>query len=255
MKLVCLLNHGITATKTNSNSSSFDSGLVLTSNRVSQLSLDAMDSLESLSIKATRLNAFTLNELGAVEISWTANISRHMLLSRHGGRHILEVFALPCALNATSLTSTAVGISPELVQEILDSYCILFSAWPGLPMHARIGRWFGIRKLCWCWSCSAHCYKTRVIHNYRRSCGGKSRKTNRMRGSDYHSEFDPLLAKLMNDTEASDWTQDLFPFLWSRVTELEEHLQEAKPWSIWILFRDRRDTLQFWTFWYVVFQQ
>ncbi|KAF1970999.1 hypothetical protein BU23DRAFT_570259 [Bimuria novae-zelandiae CBS 107.79] len=137
----------------------FDLGL--SNSRILHHSLDAMDSLESLSVKATRLNAFTLNVLGAVQISWTHNISCHMLLSRHGGRHVLEIFALP---------------------------------------------------------------------------------------HDSHIEYDPLLVKLMNGTEASDWTQDLFPCLWSRMVRLEDHLQEAKPWSIWILFRDRRDTLQFWTF-------
>lgn len=216
--------------------------------QISSHSLDAMDSLESLSIKATRLNAFTLRVFGAVRIAWTHNISRHMLLSRHGGRHILEIFALPCALNAATLTSNAVGISFELAQEIQESYCILFNAWPEIPLHAKLGRFLGIRKMCWCWSCSAHRYRTSVITKYRKSVGAKSHKLKRCGNAAKRSEFDPLVVELMNNTESSDWTQDLFPCLWSRITALEEHLQGAKPWSIWILFRDRRDTLQFWTF-------
>ncbi|KAJ4356651.1 uncharacterized protein N0V89_004687 [Didymosphaeria variabile] len=84
--------------------------------------VDAMDSLEAMAIRASRLNAFTLNVFAAVEISWTYNISRHMMLSRIGGRYVLELFALPCALNADSLTSSAVGISSELAQEIQESY-------------------------------------------------------------------------------------------------------------------------------------
>jgi hypothetical protein len=55
---------------------------------------------------------------------------------------------------------------------------------------------------------------------------------------------------LMSDYQPSDWVQDLFPCLWPRIVVLEEHLHMAKPWSIWILFRDRRDTLQFWTFFF-----
>ena len=64
----------------------------------------------------------------------------------------------------------------------------------------------------------------------------------------FASEFDPLLVELMVN-EPSDWTPELFPSLWSRIVVLEEHLTTAKPWNIWILFRDQRDTLQFWTFW------
>ncbi|KAJ4290472.1 hypothetical protein N0V90_010689 [Kalmusia sp. IMI 367209] len=255
MKLVALLSQSngshVNKLIRSPSSPSFlaNSTLGMTTSRISQHSLDAMDSLESLSIKAARLNAFTLNVLGAVQISWTHNISRHMLLSRHGGRHILEIFALPCALNATSLTSSAVGISSELAQEIQESYCILFNAWPESPLHAKLWRWLGIRRFCWCWSCSAHRYRTRVIYTYRKSSSTKSRAMKRTRKSDQHSEYDALLVELMNGAGASDWTQDLFPCLWSRIVELEEHLQAAKPWSIWILFRDRRDTLQFWTFW------
>jgi len=215
--------------------------------RITADALEAMDSLESLSIKATRLNAFTLNVLGAVKISWTHNISRHMLLSRHGGRHILELFALPCAFSATTLTSEAVGIPSELAQEIQESYCILFNAWPDQSLHITYGRYIGIRKFCWCWSCSAHRYRNQVVSKYRKSFQTKSRRTKRSRRGDQLSEYDPLLVELM-DNESSDWTQDLFPCLWSRITVLEEHLLSAKPWSIWILFRDRRDTLQFWTF-------
>jgi len=214
----------------------------------SNFSLDAMDSLESLSIKATRLNAFTLHVLGAVQISWTHNLSRHLLLSRHAGRYILEVFALPCAFSATTLISDAVGIPSELAQEIQESYCILFNPWPEKPMHVTLGRYLGIRRFCWCWSCSAHRYRQAVISRYHKACDMDSRKAKRKRSGDHRSEYDPLLITLMNNAESSDWTQDLFPCLWSRIVVLEEHLQLAKPWNIWILFRDRRDTLQFWTF-------
>jgi hypothetical protein len=200
-----------------------------------------LDSLESLSIKATRLNAHTLSVFGAVDVAWTHNLSRHLLLSKRDGQYILEVFALPCALGATSLSSETAGISSELAQEIRESYSLLFNAWPKTSWHSRLGRQF-----CWCWSCSARRHRSQVITSYKkfnrhRTLGAKGPR-------DAHgSEYDPLLVELMNN-EPSDWTPDLFPNLWSRVMVLEEHLQGAKPWSIWVLFRDRRDTLQFWTF-------
>lgn len=256
IKLVALLSGTkVNSTSSNSNLRRSSNPALLQSvnskmsrSQVSYRSLDDMDSIESLSVKATRLNAFTLNVLGAVEISWTHNISRHMLLSRHGGRHILEVFAIPCVFKATTLTSDAVNISSELAQEIQESYCILFNAWPKTPLHAKLGLFLGLRKFCWCWSCSAYRYRDKIISKYKKSFYLKSRRAKRCRDANQRSEFDPLLVELMNNNESSDWTHDLFPCLWSRITILEEHLQAAKPWSIWILFRDRRDTLQFWTF-------
>lgn len=47
--------------------------------------LDSLDSLESLTVKSTRLNAYTLSVFGSVEISWTHNISRHLVLSKRDG--------------------------------------------------------------------------------------------------------------------------------------------------------------------------
>ncbi|KAF2190138.1 hypothetical protein K469DRAFT_560576 [Zopfia rhizophila CBS 207.26] len=199
---------------------------------------------------ATRLNAFTLSVLAAVEISWTQNISRHMLLSQHGGRHVLEVFALPCVFNATFLPSDAVGISSDLAQEIQESYCILFNAWPETSLHAKLGLFLGLWRWCWCWSCSAYRYRTNTIHKLKKTFTPNSRNSKRALESAPKSEFDPLLVELMNNEHPSDWTYELFPCLWPRITMLEEHLQRAKPWSIWILFRDRRDTLQFWTFFF-----
>jgi len=211
--------------------------------------LDDLDSLESLHVAATRLNAYTLSVFGAVDIVWTHNLSRHMLLCKRNGQYVLEVFALPCALSATTLTSSAVGISPEYVQEITESYSILFNAWPDTPRHARLGSAFGARRFCWCWSCSARRYRHQLISTYRKLSEKRTPGAKR-RNSAHASEFDPLLVELMKN-EPSDWTPDLFPSLWPRIMILEEHLQSAKPWNIWILFRDRRDTLQFWTFLYV----
>lgn len=217
--------------------------------RMSLQFLDDLDSLESLHVAATRLNAYTLNVFGAVDIVWTHNISRHMLLRKRGGRHVLEIFALPCALDATSLTSSVVGITPEYAQEVRESYSILFNAWSDLPSHARIGKVLGVRRFCWCWSCSAHRHRRHIVSKHQKLGSKKSPGVKRRRAG-YASEVDPLLFDLM-ENEPSDWTPELFPSLWSRIMILEEHLQNAKPWNIWILFRDRRDTLQFWTFLYV----
>jgi hypothetical protein len=215
--------------------------------RVSLRLLDDLDSLESLHVAGTRLNAHTLSVFGAVDVVWTHNVSRHMLLCKRGGRHVLELFALPSALGATTLTSDAVGIAPEYAQEVTESYSILFNAWSDAPSHAKIGKFLGVRRFCWCWSCSSLRYRKHIISKYQQHSEKRAPGTKRIPKA-YASEFDPLLVELMGN-EPSDWTPELFPSLWARIVVLEEHLTTAKPWNIWILFRDQRDTLQFWTFW------
>lgn len=204
-----------------------------------------IDAHESLSIKATRLNAFTLNVLSAVQIVWTQNVSRHMLLSKSGGKYTLELFSLPCAFDAT--TSECVAISAELAQEVQESYAMLFNAWHTTTLHTRFGAMFGIRKVCWCWSCSAYRHRGKCIAHCRQGAGQRTRKK-KIGKEVSQTEFDPLLAELCERPAEYDWTPDDFPHLWSRIVRIEQHLQTSRPWSLWILFRDRRDTMQFWTF-------
>ncbi|KAI4617658.1 uncharacterized protein J4E87_008294 [Alternaria ethzedia] len=106
-----------------------------------------LESLESLFVDATHLNAYRLTVFGAVEITWTHNISRHLLLSNRNGRRILEIFALPCALDAAPLRM--VGVGNELAQEVMESYSLLFNAWPSLGPHAKLGLWESTIKHSW----------------------------------------------------------------------------------------------------------
>ncbi|CAN9258820.1 unnamed protein product [Alternaria alternata] len=212
--------------------------------RVSLGFLNDLDSLESLTIDATRLNAYTLNVFGAVNIAWTHNVSRHLSLSKRDGRHILEIFSLPCALDATSLKLG--GITTELAQEIKETYALLFNASHEIPRHVKLARILGVGSFCWCRFCSMRRHRNRAIMSCKRFSKHRTLGAKRAQRT-HNSEYDPLLVKLMN-SESSDWTPDMFPHLWARIVILEEHLEEAKPWSVWVLFRDRRDTLQFWTF-------
>jgi hypothetical protein len=124
--------------------------------------LEDLNAQEAQSINATRLNAFTLNVLSAVDILWTLNVSRHMLLTEVGGGYVLELFSLPCAFDAVA--SPAVGIPIELTQEIEESYAVLFNAWSNAPFHAKFGAFVDLRRVCWCWSCSAYRYRQQCIN-------------------------------------------------------------------------------------------
>lgn len=169
-----------------------------------------------------------------------------MLLTKLRGRFVLELFALPCALGA--VTTRHIGISAELTLEIEESYAMLFNAWSGVPMHGSLGAPLGLRRWCWCLPCSAHRYRERCIEVCQRAAGADPQHRWRVTTDPAPSHFDPLLEELMLQPSMRDWTPGDFPHLWLRIVRLEQHLQLARPWSIWVLFRDKRDTVQFWTF-------
>jgi hypothetical protein len=204
--------------------------------------LDDLDLQESQSISAKRLNAFTLNVLSAVDVQWTPNVSRHLLLNKVGRRYVLELFSLPCAFDAITAPKP-VGVPVQLRQEIEESYAILFNAWGKVLPHARLG---AVRKVCWCWSCCAYRHRQRCIRVHHSRISATPRSRTRVAPTQF--DYDPILESLMTSPSMDDWTPGSFPFLWPRITRLEQHLQSSRPWSLWVLFRDRRDTLQFWTF-------
>lgn len=203
------------------------------------------DSLESLSIKRSKLNAYLLSSLGGLSISWTQNISRHLLLSKFAGKYALEVFALPCILQGSGSNSLkAAGIPISLMSEIQESYSILFNPAGTPSFHAEYGMVIGLKWWCWCRSCSVMRLRKREVKVLKHKLSAPAPRN----GANVKSEFDPLLEQLMENCDPSDWSYELFPHLWTRIVALEEHLVNAKPWSFWVLFRDRRNTLQFWTF-------
>ena len=206
---------------------------------------EGIDVLESASIETTQLNAFTLDVLSAVQITWTDNISRHMLLTKSSGRHQLELFSMPCAFEATNFVST--GVHSGLMQEIQESYAMLFNAWSETLLHVRLGSFWGIQRFCWCWSCSAHRHRDKCIAQCKQHAGVRLRRP-KIGQEMPQTEFDPTLLELMKKTPHEDWTADVFPYLWLRIARLEQHLHTSRPWSLWVLFRDSRDTFQFWTF-------
>lgn len=93
-----------------------------------------------------RLNATNLLTYSHVEIAWTQNISRHMLLSKRAESYYLEIFALPCALQGgADHFLSSIGISTDLVDEIECSYAALFNPSSESGLHKTLGwmdSWF-----------------------------------------------------------------------------------------------------------------
>ncbi|KAK8062440.1 hypothetical protein PG997_014537 [Apiospora hydei] len=201
--------------------------------------------IESHIIDTKVLNASRLFSLASVRIVWTDNISRHFLLSRSGQRHYLELFALPCALRdrETKNPSKSV-ISPSLVYEVQSTYANLFNPVRVSSAHEVLVRYTGLRYCYWCLGCASWRARTCEIKMLSQDTFKRNRGAF---GWSAQLPYDPEIELLMGQ-EATSWNQVEFRDLWPRILELDHHLQTARPWNFWILFRDSRDTIQYWTF-------
>ena len=221
------------------------STLNLLSNSVASPAFALHESLdfESLSIKASALNAFKLTTLAGVRIIWTNNISRHLLLSKHAQKYYLELFMLPCALQDGSRSALLdLKAFRNIGTEILCSYSTLFHPKKPTLFHRCFGPCIGLRFWCWCLHCSSFRLARRELKRLREN-------------STPMAPYDDALRLLTRERptgwkiDADVWKQNDFKHLWPRIVALESHIQCAKPWNFWVIFRDRRDTVQFWTFW------
>ncbi|CVL05077.1 uncharacterized protein FMAN_13039 [Fusarium mangiferae] len=204
--------------------------------------------IESLSIEARDLNLSKLMTLARVRLIWTDNLSRHLLLSRRGQKKYLELFALPCALHRGSLNVFGtIGISADLLDEIESSYANLFNPIVPNRIHKYVENFIGLRLWCWCLSCSSQRLKSRELRMLKSQVSRVGRRNDRFRHSQLQLPYDPMLDTLAG-REATWWDQTEFENLWPRILALEKCLQEARPWSFWVLLRDKRDTVQYWTF-------
>jgi hypothetical protein len=202
-------------------------------------------SVESLEISASTLNAFKLANLGAVRILWTNNLSRHMLLSNHAKKFYLELFAIPSALqNGPDEVLHHAGIPGDLMDEICQSYANLFNPRRTSRWHRYLGTPFGINLWCWCLSCSSNRLRNKQLKRLKSTTPvpGNIKLTDSTR-----PKYDPTLRDLMYKA-GKGWDQTEFENLWPRIVALDTHLSGSKPWSFWVIFRDRRDSVQFWTF-------
>jgi hypothetical protein len=189
--------------------------------------------VESLRIFAHGLNLSKLFTLAGVQVHWTDNLSRHLLLSVRANIWSVEIFAFPCVLleDGYKRKIETAGISPHYLQEIRLSYANLFN--PTVPsMLHRMFNWI-LKPICWCLYCSSYRLRRQEL----------VKLNNREAGTFYDRVVENLSLEL-----AQQWNHSSFPHLWPRILLLQMHLQNAKPWNFWVLFRDRRDKLPFWTF-------
>lgn len=201
--------------------------------------------LESLSIDSKRLNAINLSTYSHVEIAWTQNLSRHMLLSKRAESYYLEIFALPCALQGgADHVLSSFGISTDLIDEIECSYATLFNPSSESRLHKTFAWMIGLHHWCWCFYCTAHRLRKQSLETLK---GSSHTRPGSSVETSYRITYDDQIRVLM-ERKASKWDQTDFKNLWPRILVLDSHLQRARPWNFWVLFRDNRDTVQYWTF-------
>jgi hypothetical protein len=196
----------------------------------------------SISIHPKDLNLFKLATLAGIRIQWTDNISRHLLLSQRGQRRYVELFALPSILSRgpQDVLSGAGLLSADLLDEIQHSYPNLFNPLPASSLHRWAGMLIALSLWCWCVGCSSRRLALRELRQLKRS-------TKFYGGCEIRLPYDAVLEELVG-AEATAWDRTEFGNLWPRVLALDRCLQEAKPWNFWVLLRDNRDTVQYWTF-------
>lgn len=209
-----------------------------------EFELHILDDIESQSISPRDLNVYKLLTLGCVRIRWTENVSRHLLLSTHGGIKYVEIFALPCAISGgAEAVLEKVGVPADLMQDIKNSYAGLFNPEKPSRLHQILRYALALEYWCWCLSCSSHRLRTRELRSLQ--LGTDSAAHLHKLANIPH--FDTSLA-LLAEQKPIIWDPTEFPTLWPRLLALNTHLHQSRPWSFWVLFRDSRDTLQYWTF-------
>jgi hypothetical protein len=190
------------------------------------------------------MNIFKMMTVAGVQIRWTDNLSRHMLLSNQGPRkRYIELFALPGAFSSGPDTVLdKMGISFDLQEEICFSYATLFNPTRSSKLHCYVGKF----AWCWCMSCSSARLTRQELTRLRKQCGDGTVSGVHWKGSMWLI-YDPELEKLTKE-ECQEWRRETYTNLWPRIVALDKCVQEAKPWNFWVLLRDRRDTVQYWTF-------
>jgi len=207
---------------------------------------------ESPSIARKDLNAYSLTKLGRIRIEWSTDITEHLTLKHEYEKTSLMLFSLPCILGQHSTLalrysdlqiayslrrllrlSSTVGISNELQYEITMSYGLLFGRFP--DEHSR--RWIPGTWMCKCIGCKV--------------AGVLEETMIAIENTD--QVLDPSLWRHCREMKpaCNVWVPSDFKHFWTRIHDLNQFLQERKPRSLVQLFKDRRDTLQYYTFWCV----
>ncbi|KAJ6095245.1 hypothetical protein N7486_005991 [Penicillium sp. IBT 16267x] len=224
---------------------------------------------ETYSLYETSLNIYSLRYFGHVTIQWVDTISEHLRFNPANRRLSLFRFPTFCALLAThgdnvcstirSISEQLDPLSPEdkdqccvsLEQEIILSYRLLF----GQDNKSRKIARKELSKL-------KNSYPKQHVDDMlsdlcgrKYECGRLWWKTYDKALQDYPSEIWPITCRTMEGhLQQSDVysARDDFPRLGPRLIKLQQFSSRQRPSKLTDLWRDRRNPLQWYTFWAVL---
>jgi hypothetical protein len=142
---------------------------------------------------------------------------------------VLRLFSRPSLL----LSARPHNTDDQLANEVAQTYAILFNAYDGLPPHTGLlNALLRRRKWCTCAPCSAQRLTTHVLETLPLATS---------------SPADPAMQHMMGKP-AQDWDPQTFEYLWPVIVKMHQFQRDSRPWNFWVLLKDRRDTVKFWTF-------
>lgn len=212
----------------------------------------SVESMDFLSIPASYLNAVCLVNTAGVEVYWTENISRHLLLCKTGDSYRLELFMYPHYLTTGGTPSRIghslgnAGISVGLIEEIMVSYFLLFN--PIANNHMMLQRLLGVKYWCRCLLCSSRRLFRRENERKKLKISGIILLIEGYWSYARRCQRDNRSPTAPDHLFDHSWNQFELPRLWPRIKILEKHLSKSQSSSFGAIFRDRIDALQFWTF-------
>lgn len=182
------------------------------------------------SIPALALNAHKLMKFGRLTVSWTSDISQHLLIDEENG--LLMLFCFPGLLSVHDAYSSSpvvesfrfVPISSNILHVNVGSYTNDFSYYVPEELTNEIQRSY--------W----------LLFNSKRT--GRQAFKRALKG-DSHSDTKPIdlvLSSLSVRSNEMDtvWARDKFAYLWPRILELKSHLDGSEPEKWWeLLWRDK----------------
>ncbi|KAF8533572.1 hypothetical protein BDD12DRAFT_913749 [Trichophaea hybrida] len=205
---------------------------------------------ETTSVLSPReLNIALLQQFSGIKIKWIDNIAPHMELDTATGTLFLFRFPSFCLINIPPITTQAQNQADSVLQSLAD---------------------FTSTETNWMKAADTTAFLKEILLSYRFLFGQEkaSRKTFRNRArrdvldNGAYETMDPLLdplcgrkifnSPIVTERETYRLHRD-FPFLRGRIVTLKRELALRKPRSWGDLWRDKRDTSNWYTFWAVIF--
>jgi hypothetical protein len=181
------------------------------------------------------LNAYSITFFTNASIYWTENICEHLTVTEKTGKKVLRLFCRPSIL----LSERPRGTDAKLRNEVVLSYHLLFHAYDGKSNAHSDGYMNSLfRRSYWCGcpACSLARMRAQLLDSLPHGIA---------------APLDPALRRVINEPskhENPKWDPTTFEYLWPTVLKLHAFQRDSRPWSFWVAFKDKRDTVRFWTF-------